>query len=459
MHSKRNQALKITPALSAHTTELVKFEDLISKKTPIAVLGLGYVGLPLACFLARTFKVIGFDINKSRIKELHQQEDSTNEIADRKLLRQDTLTFTDQANALEDCRVIIVAVPTPVDSFNRPDLSPLVSASTTIGKVLQPGSVVVFESTVYPGVTEDVCKKTLETVSGLKCDRDFYLGYSPERINPGDKVHTIDKIIKVVSGSTPETADLLCKVYGKLTTGGIHRAPSIKVAEAAKLSENIQRDVNIALINELTVIYGSLGLSISDVLDAARTKWNFLNFYPGLVGGHCIGVDPYYLTHVAEKLKTSAFLVSTSRTVNEGMPRYLAQRAIAEVLKSSNKTDIPLTVGILGAAFKENVPDTRNTKVIALAEELEWFGCKVHIVDEHADAETFSHEYGRKLQTFESLPECHALIISVRHDSFIKNFSPKKLKTRLKAPYVVLDIKEMLQQKEAEGLGLKLIRL
>lgn len=433
---------------------------LQARMTPVGVLGLGYVGLPLACHLARTFRVVGYDRNADRIAELNAGQDSTHEVREASLLQQNTLTYTSDAAALSDCGVIIVAVPTPVDAYHKPDLGPLESASLAIAKVLKPGTVVVYESTVYPGVTEGECREILEKVSGLKLNRDFFLGYSPERNNPGDTLHTPDKMVKVVAGSTPATTELLAMVYGAMTEAGIHRAGSIAIAEACKITENIQRDVNIALMNELSIVFDALKIPTAEVLAAAKTKWNFLNFYPGLVGGHCIGVDPYYMIHLAERLGRPTSLIAMSRQVNEHMPRFIAAKTIAMVTQSAGgKIETPLSIAILGAAFKENVPDTRNSKVADLANELERFGCQIHIVDSLADATHFQEEYNRTLTPFEKLPACHAMIIAVRHDAFVQAFSAERLKSKLKDPRVIVDCKNMLRESDAQALGLKLWRL
>ncbi|MBY0369572.1 nucleotide sugar dehydrogenase, partial [bacterium] len=392
--------------------------------------------------------------------ELQNGQDLTGEVREAELLRQPTLTYSSDPKALSECGVIIVAVPTPVDVFHKPDLSPLIGASTAIGKILKPGMVVVYESTVYPGVTEGECREVLENESGLKFNQDFFLGYSPERNNPGDPIHTPDKMVKVVSGSTPETCELLALIYGAMTEAGVHRAPSIKVAEASKITENIQRDVNIALMNELAMLFDALKIPTGEVLEAARTKWNFLGFHPGLVGGHCIGVDPYYMTHLAEKLGQPASLIATSRNTNEHMPGFIAQKTVSLITQhAEGKLDTPLSIGILGAAFKENVPDTRNSKVADLANALERFGCQVHVVDPLADAESFEEEYHRKLVSLEKLPTCHALVVAVRHDVFVKSFRAETFAAKLKNPRVVVDCKNMLDPQEALRLGLRLWRL
>lgn len=455
-----NRALKLLAPANAAPINEELWQRLESRTSAIGIVGLGYVGLPLACHLAKDFKVIGFDTNKKRVAALKEGVDSTLEVEDPAMLRNEHLSYESDPQLMSQCEVLIVAVPTPVDSYNKPDLEPLIKASRAIGKHLKAGATVVYESTVFPGVTEGICRETLEAESGLVFNKDFFLGYSPERINPGDRLHTPDKIIKVVSGSNEETLELLSRIYSKMTRAGVHRAPSIMVAEACKITENIQRDTNIALINELTMLYDSMGISMYQVLEAAKTKWNFLNFYPGLVGGHCIGVDPYYLIHVAEKLKTSVPIVTHSRIVNEQMPKFLALKTVSAILKHSKlQTGLPLRIGILGAAFKENVPDIRNTKVVDLARELEKFGCEVLIVDAYADAEEFSHEYQRELTSFEMLPQCHAVVLAVRHEEFEKKFLGGSLKAKLKEPFVVIDFKEMLSPEQAETHGFKLVKL
>ena len=347
---------------------------------PIAVIGLGYVGLPLAVEFGKRRKVVGFDINTTRIAELRSGEDNTLEVNAEELAEAAHLSFTDKPADLADCTTFIVTVPTPIDAYKRPDLTPLLKASETIGKVLKRGDIVIYESTVYPGATEEDCVPVLEKISGLTFNQDFYAGYSPERINPADKVHRLPQIVKVTSGSTPETADKVDALYGSIITAGTHKAPSIRVAEAAKVIENTQRDVNIALVNELALIFDKLDIDTQDVLDAAGTKWNFLPFRPGLVGGHCIGVDPYYLTQKAESVGYHPEVVLAGRRINDGMGEYVVSRTVRGMISK----DIPVKgarVLVMGLTFKENCPDLRNTRVVDIIEELESYGIKVDVYD------------------------------------------------------------------------------
>jgi len=382
----------------------------------IAVIGLGYVGLPLAVSLSKKVEVVGFDVNARRVDELVKGIDNTNEVPSSDLQRS-SLTITADAALLASRTIYIVTVPTPIDDANRPDFTAMLKACELIGPVLSPGAIVVFESTVYPGVTEDICGPALERASGLKCGVDFMLGYSPERINPGDKEHPLEKIIKVVAGQDAATLDRLSAVYGAIIEAGIHKAPSIKVAEAAKVLENTQRDVNIALMNEVSKICDLVGIRSRDVLSAAGTKWNFLKFHPGLVGGHCIGVDPYYLTAKAEELGYHPEVILSGRRVNDSMGFYIAQRLI----KLLSRHDLPLKnlrVGILGFTFKENVPDIRNSKVIDIYRELQSYGVQPLVHDPLAHADEVINEYQVKLSLIDDLTELHALILAVPHTEY-----------------------------------------
>lgn len=397
---------------------MVTFESLTSRQDKIAVVGLGYVGLPLAVHLSRYFDVVGFDLKADRIAELKAGKDRTLEVDPAELV--DTaITFTTDGEDLASCRLIIVAVPTPIDQYNIPDLSPLHGASKTAGSHLQKGSCVVFESTVYPGATEEVCVPLLEEASGLAFGRDFSVGYSPERINPGDKVHTIEKITKIVSGSDDATADMLVQVYGRVVKAGIHRASSIKVAEAAKVIENTQRDLNIALMNELSMIFDIMGIDTLEVLEAAGTKWNFLPFRPGLVGGHCIGVDPYYLTFKAESLGYHPEMILAGRRINDGMGKYIAERTV-KLLIHRGKAVRGAKVAILGITFKEDVPDLRNTRVVDIVHELEDYGIQVLAHDPLADPAEAKQYYRMDLQSLESLVGVDAVIVSVMHAAYRK---------------------------------------
>ncbi len=382
----------------------------------VAVVGLGYVGLPLAVALSRKHDVLGFDISAQRVAELNRGMDSTNEVAEREL-RAASLAITNDASALNARDVFIVTVPTPIDAANRPDFSAMLGSCETIGPLLGKGSIVVFESTVYPGVTEEICAPALERASGLKAGRDFKLGYSPERINPGDRERSVERIVKVVAGQDQETLDKLADLYGSVIEAGIHRAPSIKVAEAAKVIENTQRDLNIALMNEVAKICHLLSIRTRDVLDAAGTKWNFLKFHPGLVGGHCIGVDPYYLTAKAEQLGYRPEVILSGRRVNDGMGAYLAQRVV-KLIAAGGEPIGRARIGILGFTFKENVPDIRNSKVIDTYRELREFGIDPIVHDARADPGAVLHEYGVRLSPLDEFKDLRALIYAVGHDEY-----------------------------------------
>ena len=383
---------------------------------PVGVVGLGYVGLPLAVAFARAWPVIGFDISAHRIATLRAGHDYTGEI-DAETLAASSLQVTDDAAALGACRVIIVTVPTPVDEGHRPDFGALVAACTTVGQVIRPGTIVVFESTVYPGATEEVCAPVIERVSGLKSGVDFKLGYSPERINPGDKDHPFEKIVKVVAGQDATTLDTLAALYGSVVSAGIHRASSIKVAEAAKVIENTQRDINIALMNEISKICDLVGISTREVLAAAGTKWNFLRFTPGLVGGHCIGVDPYYLTAKAEQLGYHPQVILAGRRINDGMGSYVAQRAV-KLLGQAGRALKDARVGILGLTFKENVPDIRNSKVSDVVGELREFGITPLVHDPLAAPQAAAHEFGIALSPITAFTDLDVVIYAVSHRAY-----------------------------------------
>jgi UDP-N-acetyl-D-galactosamine dehydrogenase len=384
----------------------------------IAVVGLGYVGLPLALELAKKYPgTKGFDIHEAKVAEPRGGLDRTQE-ADAESLRTTTLAMTSNLEDLRGSDFFIVAVPTPVDDWNRPDLTPVIKASESVGKVLGKGSIIVYESTVFPGVTEEICGPILEKQSGLQCGIDFKLGYSPERINPGDKVHTVENIVKVVSGQDEESTDIIEKVYASVIKAGIHKASSIKVAETAKVIENTQRDINIALMNELAIICDKVGIRTKEVLDAARTKWNFLPFAPGLVGGHCIGVDPYYLTTKAEELGYHPEVILAGRRINDSMGAYVAQKLVKIMIQEQMKVKTA-RVGILGVTFKENVHDIRNSKVPDIIVELEQFGIKPLIHDPMADPDETYHEYGLKLSAIEEFKNMDAIILAVNHSAFL----------------------------------------
>ncbi|GAU08197.1 nucleotide sugar dehydrogenase [Desulfoplanes formicivorans] len=437
---------------------MLTYDDLADKKVAVAVIGLGYVGLPLAVAFAEHFDVIGFDINEGRVAELRAGRDRTLEV-DNERLQQADMEFTSDPAAIERAGVIVVAVPTPIDRNRRPDLTPVVGASTVVGKHLRRGSIVVYESTVYPGVTEEVCGPILERESGLVCGKDFFLGYSPERINPGDKVHTLQTITKIVAGQTPEVADLLGAFYGRVVAAGTHRASSIRVAEAAKVIENTQRDLNIALMNELSHIFAMMGIDTLEVLEAAGTKWNFLPFRPGLVGGHCIGVDPYYLTFKAEELGYHPQVILSGRRINDSMGSYVAQTMIKKMIHCGC-TIKGARVGIMGLTFKENCPDLRNTRVIDIVAELREFGCEVVVHDPYADALEARREYGIEMQPWETFRDLDGLIIAVAHDAY-KKYRPKDLLSvfRPRENNVVADIKGMLDRDQAKAHGLTVWRL
>jgi UDP-N-acetyl-D-glucosamine/UDP-N-acetyl-D-galactosamine dehydrogenase len=436
---------------------LITFDSLANRRNKIAVVGLGYVGLPLAVQLAAYFEVVGFDLKTERIQQLKSGFDRTLEVPANQLDKAG-LVYTDKPDDLADCRLLIVAVPTPIDESRIPDLSPLRGASKTVGRHLQKGSCVVYESTVYPGATEEVCIRILEAESGLKFGRDFTVGYSPERINPGDKVHTLDKITKIVSGSDQTTCDLLAKVYGKVVKAGIHKAGSIKVAEAAKVIENTQRDLNIALMNELAKIFDICGIDTQEVLEAAGTKWNFLPFRPGLVGGHCIGVDPYYLTFKAEALGYHPEMILAGRRINDGMGKHVAERAV-KMLIGAGKQVRGARVAILGITFKEDVPDLRNTKVIDIISELKDYGVDVLISDPLADMAEARQYYGVELQPLNAVKDVDAVILAVMHKDYREIGLAGISGLCSDSNALVIDVKGCFSPLEAQKLGITYWRL
>jgi len=410
----------------------------------VAVIGLGYVGLPVALAFAKKFSgTVGFDINQRKVEELKAGVDATGEISSEELTSS-SLKVTGSIEDLKGCDFFIVAVPTPVDKNHQPDLAALKGASRSVASAISPGAIVVFESTVYPGVTEDVCGPIIEEVSGLKRGKDFFLGYSPERINPGDKEHTLERIVKVVSGEDLTTLNVVADTYSAVVTAGVHRATSIKVAEAAKVIENTQRDLNIALMNELALIFDRLGIRTRDVLDAAGTKWNFLKFSPGLVGGHCIGVDPYYLTAKAEELGYHPHVITAGRRINDGMGAYIAQRLIKQLLTLGISKP---KISVLGITFKENVSDIRNSRVPDILRELESFGVEPIVYDPLADAEETIHEYQIKLSPLENLKECDALILAVTHKEFL-TLGEERLQALIKKGGVLFDIKSSMDREK-----------
>ena len=412
------------------------------KKKKICLIGLGYVGLPLAVAFAEKFQVTGFDISSTRIQELEDGYDITLEIEDDLLASvKKNITYTSNIQDAKDCDIYIVTVPTPIDKVNRPDLTPLVESSKTIGTVLNKNDIVIYESTVYPGVTEDICVPELEKSSGMVFNKDFYCGYSPERINPGDKEHTVTKILKVTAGSTPEIAQQVDDLYKQVITAGTYMASSIKVAEASKVIENTQRDVNIALMNELALIFDQMDIDTNEVLEAAATKWNFIKLTPGLVGGHCIGVDPYYLTFKAEELGYKPDLILASRQINSGMSKYIADKTIKEMIKSG-KTIKGSEVLILGVSFKENCPDMRNTRVIDIIEELKDFGVNVDIHDPWVDHEAEKHWYNHGIinDPLKNNKKYDAIVVAVSHEQF-KRYTNNDFKVLSNGESVVIDIK------------------
>lgn len=427
-------------------------------KQKIAVIGLGYVGLPLAVEFGKHREVVGFDINGARVAELQSGKDSTLEVTPEELALARHLRYSTSLEDLRACKVFIVTVPTPVDQANRPDMTPLVKASETVGKVLSRDAVVIYESTVYPGATEEVCVPVLEKLSGLKFNQDFYGGYSPERIVPGDKVNTLTKIKKITSGSTPAVADAVDALYRSIITAGTHKASSLKVAEAAKVIENTQRDLNIALINELSVIFARLGIDTLDVLEAAGSKWNFLPFRPGLVGGHCIGVDPYYLTHKAEEVGYHPQVILAGRRINDNMARYVARNAIKLMLQ--NGLDVPrCRVGVLGVTFKENCPDIRNSKVVDMVREFEGWGVEVVVTDAWANAEEVQHEYGLKLGVIDAAHPVDALVVAVGHNEYRQaKLTDLRALCRGDRP-VLADVKSLYDRHAAAGAGFTVFRL
>ncbi|WP_180085966.1 Vi polysaccharide biosynthesis UDP-N-acetylglucosamine C-6 dehydrogenase TviB [Acinetobacter sp. YH12103] len=414
----------------------------------IAVIGLGYVGLPLAVEFGKKVPVIGFDIYQKRIDELKSGQDHTLEVSPEELKQANQLSYSANLEDLKSCNFFIVTVPTPIDEFKQPDLTPLVKASTSIGQVLKKGDVVVYESTVYPGATEETCIPVLEQVSGLKFNQDFFAGYSPERINPGDKLHRVTNILKITSGSTPEVAEFVDQVYNLVIEAGTHKATSIKVAEAAKVIENPQRDVNIALINELALIFNKLGIDTEEVLKAAGTKWNFLPFRPGLVGGHCIGVDPYYLTHKAQSIGLHPEIILAARRLNDRMGEYVATQLIKEMVKQRIQV-VGSKILVMGLSFKENCPDIRNTKIVDMVKALKEYDLDLDIYDPWVDIEEAEHEYG--LTPITQLQEHHydAVILAVAHDEF-KNMSIDDFRALSKENYVLYDLKYILDAKESD---------
>lgn len=414
----------------------------------IAVLGLGYVGLPLAVEFSKKFEVVGFDINQARVDELKGGTDSTLEVSEKELAEAKTLTYASDKSILSSCNVFIVTVPTPIDKFKQPDLTPLIKVSEMLGTIIKKGDTIIYESTVYPGATEEDCIPVVERLSGLKFNDDFFAGYSPERINPGDKEHRVTNILKVTSGSTPEVADFVDALYKSIITAGTHKASSIRVAEAAKVIENTQRDVNIALINELSIIFNKLGIDTLEVLEAAGTKWNFLPFRPGLVGGHCIGVDPYYLTHKAQAEGYHPDMILAGRRINDGMGEYVVSQLVKQMMKKRIQID-GARVLIMGLTFKENCPDLRNTKVIDIVNELKEYNITVDIVDPWCSSEEAQHEYGVSTMTTAEEGMYDGIVLAVGHQEF-KDLGAEAIRKFGKQSHVLYDLKYVLDKSSVD---------
>ena len=429
------------------------YEDIVAGKEKLSLVGLGYVGMPIAVAFARKVPVIGYDLNEEKIRLYQSGDDPTREVGD-DVIRETKVEFTADETKLREAKFHIVAVPTPVNDDHTPDLTPVEGASRILGRNLTKGSIVVFESTVYPGVTEDVCVPILEKESGLVCGKDFKIGYSPERINPGDKVHRLETITKIVSGMDDETLDVIAKVYELVVDAGVYRAESIKVAEAAKVIENSQRDINIAFMNELSIIFNKMGIDTKSVLEAAGTKWNFLKFFPGLVGGHCIGVDPYYLTYKAEQMGYHSQVILAGRRINDDMGRYVAENIVKNLIRAdvSVKT---AKVAVFGFTFKENCPDTRNTKVIDIVKELREYGIEPLIVDETADRDEAKRLYGVELCSRSEVQDVDALVIAVAHTEFsgLTHADIEKFFNPANEKKVLVDVKGILDRKEWENDG------
>lgn len=428
------------------------FEDFREGHEKIGIVGLGYVGLPLAACMAPLYNVIGFDINRTRIEELKQKIDRTEELDSEQIALLD-MEYTSDPESLGKTRIIIITVPTPINNHKSPDLTPVIKASQTVGKYMKPGTVVVYESTVYPGVTEEICMPILEEYSGLRGGIDFKIGYSPERVNPGDKEHTVPRIKKVVSGQDEQSTELLTAIYGRVIEAGIHVAPDIKTAEAAKVIENIQRDLNIALINELALIFNKLGIDTRDVLEAAATKWNFIKFEPGMVGGHCIGVDPYYLTYKAEEIGYHPDVILAGRRINDGMGKYIAEQTVKKLIEASKPVK-GSRVLIMGITFKENVPDIRNTRVVDIYHELKEYGVLTSVYDPWAEPEEIRQEYSLELvQNIDTLGPYDAIIVAVKHREFTA-MNLETIKSHMTNNPVLIDVKGIFDLQKAQSLGI-----
>ncbi|WP_351123791.1 Vi polysaccharide biosynthesis UDP-N-acetylglucosamine C-6 dehydrogenase TviB [Shewanella sp. T24-MNA-CIBAN-0130] len=418
------------------------------KNLKIGIIGLGYVGLPLAVEFGKQFPVIGFDINQGRIAQLQAGHDSTLEISDQELTESPLLSYSSTVTDLESCNIYIVTVPTPIDEYKQPDLTPLIKASAMLGKVVTKGDIIIYESTVYPGATEEVCLPVVERASGLTFNKDFFAGYSPERINPGDKEHRVTNILKVTSGSIPEIAEKVDQLYKSIITAGTHKASSIKVAEAAKVIENTQRDVNIALINELSIIFNKLNIDTLEVLEAAGTKWNFLPFRPGLVGGHCIGVDPYYLTHKAQSVGYHPEMILAGRRLNDGMAKHVVSELVKKMLKKRIQVE-GANVLVMGLTFKENCPDLRNTKVVDIVSELKEYNINVDIVDPWCSNDEAQHEYGLSLTAEYKANNYDAIVLAVGHNQF-NVMGAEQIRALGKSKHVLYDLKYILPKQDVD---------
>ena len=423
----------------------------------IAVVGLGYVGLPLATAFGKKQQTIGFDISKRKIESYRQGVDPMGDVSGEEFESARHLTFTDDPKALGNAEYVIVAVPTPLDPMHQPDLNPLIQASEMVGRNMKPGTTVVYESTVFPGCTEEVCVPILERESGLRWKQGFNVAYSPERINPGDKEHRLENIVKVVAGDTAETLERVAAVYENIIEAGVHRVEGIQIGEAAKVIENTQRDLNIALMNELAIIFNKMGIDTNQVLEAAGTKWNFLHFRPGLVGGHCIGVDPYYLTYKAEMLGYHPHVILAGRRINDNMGKYIAEQTVKQVIASGSNVK-GANITILGITFKENVPDIRNSRVIDIIEELRTYGVEVSVHDPVANPDEVEEEYGVSLTPWDELPASEALVFAVAHDDY-RQMSPETFKEKLLIPGILIDVKSMLPVESYQNAGIKIWRL
>lgn len=419
------------------------YQQILNKEAKVALVGLGYVGLPIALAFAKKVKVIGFDINAGRIEMMQNSIDPSNEL-DKEAFDNCDIEFTNEIDVLKSANFFVVAVPTPVDDHNVPDLTPVLKASETLGKVIKKGDYVVFESTVYPGCTEEDCLPVIEKFSGLKAGVDFKFGYSPERINPGDKVHTLENVVKVVSGSDADALDNIAKVYELVVKAGVHRASSVKVAEAAKIIENTQRDLNIALMNELSIIFDKMNINTYEVLEAAGTKWNFLKFFPGLVGGHCIGVDPYYLTYKSSQLGYNSRVILSGRTINDEMAAYVAKKTVQSIIKSGMNVGLSKVL-IMGCTFKENVSDIRNSKVADVVKELQAYNVTVHVTDTHADSDELQHEYGFSLQQ-NLAADYDAVIVAVNHEAY-NDYDESYFQSISKHGALLVDLKGIYRNK------------